>query len=83
MLLAMEAKLSLTLKSLLRPKSSEDGKAVDAVTQLPTLRQMFLEVEEKLSISRRIADGFGVVICSLNEFEEVSDLHGTRWARLC
>jgi diguanylate cyclase (GGDEF)-like protein/putative nucleotidyltransferase with HDIG domain len=75
-LLAMEAKLSLTLKCLLGPRSADEAGELDAVTQLPNLRQMFLEVEEKVGVSRRIGDGFGVAVCSLNDLDEVSHLHG-------
>ncbi len=81
-LLAMEAKLSLTLKSLLRPSSEDGEQALDSVTQLPNLRQMFLQIEEKLLTARRADDGFTVVLCSLNDLGDVGHLHGSEMSEM-
>ncbi len=77
MLLAMEAKVSLTLKKLLRPNDESGDAMLDPLTRLPNLRQMFLEVEERLVTTQQPeGGGFGIVICSLNDFSEVSKVHG-------
>jgi diguanylate cyclase (GGDEF)-like protein/putative nucleotidyltransferase with HDIG domain len=82
MLLAMEAKLSLTLKSLLRARSEASDERLDSVTQLPNLRQMFMEAEDKLIAARQSDRGFAVVICGLNNFAEVSHLYGKEMSEL-
>ena len=76
MLLAMEARLSMALKSLLEPRAKEADESFDPVTQLPNSREMFLQVEERLSAAKLAQEGLCVAVCSLNDFGDLCHLHG-------
>ena len=82
MLLAMEAKLSVTLKSLLRQAGSATGEMIDPLTHLPNSKQLFLAVDERMANAPAVgaALGFGVLLCHLNDFDDVTRMHGTEMA---
>jgi len=73
---AVESKFSLSLENALRFRSAENDAQIDFVTQLPNVRQFFVAMEAELNRARRVGESLGVVVCDLNSFKAVNDLHG-------
>jgi diguanylate cyclase (GGDEF)-like protein/putative nucleotidyltransferase with HDIG domain len=73
---AVESKFSLSLENALRFRTAEKEAQIDFVTQLPNVRQFFVEIEAELNRARRAGEPFAVVVCDLNSFKTVNDRQG-------
>lgn len=79
---AVEAKFSLSLENALRFRSAETEAQIDFVTQLPNVRQFFVGMEAELNRARRTGKSLAIVVCDLNSFKAVNDLHGHQTGNL-
>jgi len=75
-LLAVESKFSLSLQNAFTFHDAHKDAQVDYITQLPNVRQFFIEMERKIEIARSLDQPLGVVVCDLNSFKAVNDKHG-------
>jgi len=75
-LLAVESKFSLSLQNAFTFRDAHKDAQVDYITQLPNVRQFFIEMERKLEIARNLEQPLGVVVCDLNSFKAVNDKYG-------
>jgi diguanylate cyclase (GGDEF)-like protein/putative nucleotidyltransferase with HDIG domain len=73
---AVESKFSLSLENALRFRSAEKDAQIDFVTQLPNVRQFFVDLEAEMNRARRAGEPFAVVVCDLNSFKAVNDRQG-------
>jgi diguanylate cyclase (GGDEF)-like protein/putative nucleotidyltransferase with HDIG domain len=73
---AVESKFSLSLQNALRFRTAEKDATIDFVTQLPNLREFFLNTEAALAKARASGERLGVIVCDLNSFKALNDRHG-------
>ncbi|HEY0307093.1 MAG TPA: HD domain-containing phosphohydrolase [Acidobacteriaceae bacterium] len=75
-LLAVESKFSLSLQNAFTFRDVNAHAQVDFITQLPNVRQFFIEMERKLDMARNLTEPLGIVVCDLNSFKAVNDKYG-------
>jgi diguanylate cyclase (GGDEF)-like protein/putative nucleotidyltransferase with HDIG domain len=75
-LLAIEAKFSLSLQNALRFRIAESEAKIDHLTQLLNMRQFMEQVDAEIKKSSRTDQRFGVAVCDLNAFKAVNDRYG-------
>ena len=75
-LLAVESKFSLSLQNAFTFRDVNTHAQVDFITQLPNVRQFFIEMERKLDMARNLTEPLGIVVCDLNSFKAVNDKYG-------
>ncbi|MDR3736836.1 MAG: diguanylate cyclase [Acidobacteriaceae bacterium] len=75
-LLAVESKFSLSLQNAFAFRDVNTHAQVDFITQLPNVRQFFIEMERKLDMARNLTEPLGIVVCDLNSFKAVNDKYG-------
>lgn len=73
---AIEAKFSLSMQNALRFRSAEKEANIDFITQLPNVRQFFLDMEVQLDRAQRTERDLCVLVCDLNSFKAVNDRYG-------
>jgi diguanylate cyclase (GGDEF)-like protein/putative nucleotidyltransferase with HDIG domain len=75
-LLAVSAKIALSVENALKYQQAEDSATTDYLTGLPNARSLFLHLSRELSRCRRTSTSLAVMVCDLDNFKQINDLHG-------
>jgi diguanylate cyclase (GGDEF)-like protein/putative nucleotidyltransferase with HDIG domain len=75
-LLAINAKIALSIENALRFRQAETSATTDYLTGLPNARSLFLQFDAELSRSRRSEQPIAVLTLDLNGFKQVNDRCG-------
>jgi len=75
-LLAIGAKVALSIENALKYEQAESSAATDYLTGLPNARSLFLHLDSELARCRRLSSPLAVLVCDLNGFKQVNDRFG-------
>jgi diguanylate cyclase (GGDEF)-like protein len=75
-LLAISAKVSLSIENALKFRQAEDSATTDYLTNLPNSRAQFTRLEAELARCRRERSMLTVAVCDLNGFKQINDRYG-------
>ena len=75
-LLAINAKIALSIENALRFRQAETSATTDYLTGLPNARSLFLQLDAELSRSRRSEQPLAVLVLDLDGFKQVNDRFG-------
>jgi diguanylate cyclase (GGDEF)-like protein/putative nucleotidyltransferase with HDIG domain len=75
-LLAVSSKIALSVENALRYQQAEDSATTDYLTGLPNARSLFLHLSRELARCRRTSTSLAVMVCDLDNFKQINDLHG-------
>jgi len=75
-LLAINAKIALSIENALRYRQAETSATTDYLTELPNARSLFLQLDAELSRSRRSKQPMTVLTMDLDGFKQVNDRYG-------
>jgi len=75
-LLAISAKVALAIENSLKYQMAESSATTDYLTGLPNARSLFMHLDRELSRCKRMKTTLSVLVCDLNGFKQVNDLHG-------
>lgn len=75
-LLAINAKIAISIENALRFRQAETSATTDYLTGLPNARSLFLQFDAELSRSRRSEQPIAVLTLDLNGFKQVNDRCG-------
>jgi diguanylate cyclase (GGDEF)-like protein/putative nucleotidyltransferase with HDIG domain len=75
-LLAINAKIALSIENALRYRQAETSATTDYLTGLPNARSLFLQLDAELSRSRRSKQPMTVLTMDLDGFKQVNDRFG-------
>ncbi len=75
-LLAVSSKIALSVENALKYQQAEDSATTDYLTGLPNARSLFVHLSRELARCRRTSTSLAVMVCDLDNFKQVNDLHG-------
>jgi diguanylate cyclase (GGDEF)-like protein/putative nucleotidyltransferase with HDIG domain len=75
-LLAISAKVALSIENALKYRMVESSATTDYLTGLPNARSLFLHLDSELARSKRSKSHIAVLVCDLDGFKEVNDRFG-------
>jgi diguanylate cyclase (GGDEF)-like protein len=75
-LLAINAKIAISIENALRYRQAETSATTDYLTGLPNARSLFLQLDAELSRSRRTGQPISVLTLDLDGFKQVNDRFG-------
>jgi diguanylate cyclase (GGDEF)-like protein/putative nucleotidyltransferase with HDIG domain len=75
-LLAISSKVSLAIENALKYRLVENSATIDYLTNLPNARSLFLRLDSELARCRRMNIPLAVLVCDLDGFKQVNDVHG-------
>ena len=75
-LLALVAKVSLSIENALKFGQAESSATTDYLTELPNARSLFLQLDAELARCRRKQDTLALLVCDLDGFKQVNDRFG-------
>jgi diguanylate cyclase (GGDEF)-like protein len=75
-LLAISAKIALSVENALRFQQAESSATIDFLTRLPNAGSLFLHLDRELARCRRTQTQLGVMVCDLNGFKTINDRYG-------
>jgi len=75
-LLAISAKVSLSIENALKFRQAENSAVTDYLTNLPNARSLFVRLEAELARCRREDSLLIVMVCDLNGFKQINDQYG-------
>jgi diguanylate cyclase (GGDEF)-like protein/putative nucleotidyltransferase with HDIG domain len=75
-LLAIAAKVALSIENALRFQQAESSASTDYMTGLPNARSLFLHLDSELSRCRRLGSPLVVLVCDMNGFKLLNDRVG-------
>jgi diguanylate cyclase (GGDEF)-like protein len=75
-LLAVSSKIALSVENALKYQQAEDSATTDYLTGLPNARSLFLHLSRELARCRRTSTSLAVMVCDLDNFKQINDLHG-------
>ena len=75
-LLAVSAKVALSIENALKYRQVENSAATDYLTDLPNARSLFLHLDGEVARSRRLASPLAVLVCDLDGFKQVNERLG-------
>jgi diguanylate cyclase (GGDEF)-like protein/putative nucleotidyltransferase with HDIG domain len=85
-LLAVSAKMALSIENALKYEQAESSATTDYLTDLPNARSLFLQLERELARCKRSNTGLAVMVCDMDGFKQINDrfghLEGNRVLRL-
>jgi diguanylate cyclase (GGDEF)-like protein len=70
------SRASGAIENALRYTQAERSATTDVLTGLPNPRSLFLHLDGELARSRRNRDSVTVLVCDLDRFKQLNDLHG-------
>ncbi len=76
MLLATCSTLGLSVENAVRFEKAENSASTDFLTGLANARTLFLALEKEIARCKRKGTSLGVLVCDLNGFKEINDIHG-------
>ena len=75
-LLAVSAKIALSVENALKYQQAEDSATTDYLTGLPNARSLFVHLTRELARCRRTGTSLAVMVCDLDNFKQINDLYG-------
>ena len=75
-LLAVSAKIALSVENALKYQQAEDSATTDYLTGLPNARSLFVHLSRELARCRRTGTSLAVMVCDLDNFKQINDLFG-------
>jgi diguanylate cyclase (GGDEF)-like protein/putative nucleotidyltransferase with HDIG domain len=75
-LMAVVSKISLSIANAMKYSQVESSATTDYLTGLPNARSLFLRLDSELSRCRRTGESVTVLVCDLDGFKQVNDVHG-------
>jgi len=85
-LLAISAKLGMSIQNAVRFQLAEDSATTDYLTGLPNARSLFLHLDQELARCKRANSSLAVMVCDLDGFKQINDrlghLEGNKVLRL-
>jgi diguanylate cyclase (GGDEF)-like protein/putative nucleotidyltransferase with HDIG domain len=85
-ILAVSAKMALSIENALKYEQAESSATTDYLTDLPNARSLFLQLERELARCKRSTTGLAVMVCDMDGFKQINDrfghLEGNRVLRL-
>ncbi len=76
-LLAVSAKIALSVENALKYQQAENSATTDYLTGLPNARSLFVHLSRELSRCRRTGTSLAVMVCDLDNFKQINDLYRT------
>jgi diguanylate cyclase (GGDEF)-like protein/putative nucleotidyltransferase with HDIG domain len=73
---AVSAKIALCIENALKYRQAENCATIDALTDLPNARSLFLHLDSELERARREHHPLSVLVCDLDGFKQVNDQFG-------
>jgi diguanylate cyclase (GGDEF)-like protein/putative nucleotidyltransferase with HDIG domain len=75
-LLAVSAKIALSVENALKYQQAEDSATTDYLTGLPNARSLFVHLSRELARCRRTGTSLAIMVCDLDNFKQINDLYG-------
>jgi len=75
-LLAISAKIALSIENALKYQQAESSAVTDYLTGLPNARSLYVHLSRELSRCRRTGTSLAVMVCDLDNFKQINDLYG-------
>ncbi len=75
-LLAVSSKIALSVENALKYQQAESSATTDYLTGLPNARSLFVHLSRELARCRRTGMALAVMVCDLDNFKQINDLHG-------
>lgn len=75
-LLAISAKVGLSIENALKYRQAENSATTDFLTGLPNARSLFVHLDSELSRCRRLEMPLALLVLDLDGFKQVNDLYG-------
>jgi diguanylate cyclase (GGDEF)-like protein/putative nucleotidyltransferase with HDIG domain len=73
---AVSAKLALCIENALKYRHAENCATIDALTDLPNARSLFIHLDSELERAKRELHPLSVLVCDLDGFKQVNDQFG-------
>jgi diguanylate cyclase (GGDEF)-like protein/putative nucleotidyltransferase with HDIG domain len=75
-LLAVSAKIAMSVENALKYQQAEDSATTDYLTGLPNARSLYVHLSRELSRCRRTGATLAVMVCDLDNFKTINDAYG-------
>jgi diguanylate cyclase (GGDEF)-like protein len=75
-LTGVASRASGAIENALKYSQAEQSATTDVLTGLPNPRSLFLHLDGELARARRNHDSVTVLVCDLDRFKQLNDLHG-------
>jgi diguanylate cyclase (GGDEF)-like protein len=75
-LLALSAKVGLSMENALKYEQAETSAVTDYLTGLPNARSLFAHLDRELARCRRTDTTLGVMVCDVDGFKQINDRFG-------
>jgi diguanylate cyclase (GGDEF)-like protein/putative nucleotidyltransferase with HDIG domain len=75
-LLAISAKIALSIENALKFQQIQTSATTDYMTGLPNAGSLFLQLERELARCQRTGSTLAVMVCDLNRFKDINDVYG-------
>jgi diguanylate cyclase (GGDEF)-like protein/putative nucleotidyltransferase with HDIG domain len=75
-LLAISAKIGISIENALRFRQVESSATTDFLTSLPNARSLFLQLDSEISRAKRGNESLGVLVVDLDGFKQINDRFG-------
>jgi diguanylate cyclase (GGDEF)-like protein len=73
---AVSGKIALCIENGLKYRQAENGATIDALTDLPNARSLFLHLDSELGRAKRDLNPLAVLVCDLDGFKQINDQYG-------
>jgi diguanylate cyclase (GGDEF)-like protein len=73
---AVSGKIALCIENGLKYRQAENGATIDALTDLPNARSLFIHLDSELACAKRELRPLSVLVCDLDGFKQVNDQYG-------
>jgi len=75
-LLAVSAKVAVSVENALKYQQAENSATTDYLTGLPNARSLFVHLAQELARCRRTGTSLAVMVCDLDGFKQINDRYG-------
>jgi len=75
-LLAVAAKVALSVENALKYQQAESSATTDFLTGLPNARSLFVHLAQELARGRRMKTSLTVMVCDIDGFKQINDSYG-------
>jgi diguanylate cyclase (GGDEF)-like protein/putative nucleotidyltransferase with HDIG domain len=75
-LLAVAAKVALSVENALKYQQAESSATTDFLTGLPNARSLFVHLAQELARCRRMHTSLTVMVCDIDGFKQINDSYG-------
>lgn len=73
---AVSGKIALCIENALKYRQAENSATIDALTDLPNARSLFIHLDNELDRAKREHHALSVLVCDLDGFKQVNDQFG-------